>query len=244
MENMQLSWDNFMILGALLCLAVAIGIFIYYEAKVLGVKDLKEKYDFVNTHEVRFFWYSVLTVILGAAMYTNSVVTKVFAVKGSLANYVRIFYTAGFLVIAYFIFSGLVRVLYPKIVERRLQKIRNKPRVSPQGNRMRKLSEEEEDAHLDASQISEEASDVHSVDYDVWIDDKTGFKKVEKYMNYQHTEQCSECGFWTMKIYHEDVESQPTQEMPGLLLRHYRCSYCHHREVREATIAKLSSNVS
>ena len=69
---------------------------------------------------------------------------------------------------------------------------------------------DEEDAHLDASQIAEEASAIHSVDYDVWIDEKTGYKSIEKYMNYQHSEECPNCGFTTFKIDNEEVEQAPT----------------------------------
>src|SRR6185436_15006117 len=108
--------------------------------------------------------------------------------------YVRIFITVSFAIIAYFVFYSMVRIYYPRSVEKRLKKLRNKPRTSPGGNLMRKLAESEEDAHLDASQIAEETGGIHSVDYDVWIDDKTGYKIVEKYMNYQHSEECPNCG--------------------------------------------------
>jgi len=108
---------------------------------------------------------------------------------------------------------------------------------------MRKLDETEEDIHLDADQIAEEAN-VHSVDYDVWLDDKTGYKKIEKYDSYLHAEECSECGYFTLKIYREEIESKPTVNEPGLLLKHYRCSYCNHHEARGVNLAKLSSNVA
>jgi DNA-directed RNA polymerase subunit RPC12/RpoP len=106
---------------------------------------------------------------------------------------------------------------------------------------MRKVHEHEEDAHLDASQITEQAN-VHSVDYDIWVDDKTGFKKIEKYDAYQHAIECSECGYVTMKIDSEEIETKPTTTEDGLLLKHYRCSYCKHREAREVVLAKLSDN--
>ncbi len=156
---------------------------------------------------------------------------------------IRVFYTLGFSAIAYYSLSSLVRILYPRVVERRLNKVRNKPRISPTGNVMRKLSEEEEDVHLDQDQIDQESSEIHSVDYDVWIDEKTGYKKIEKYMSYQHAEECSECGFTTMKIINEEIEVKPTANETGLLLKHYLCNYCRHREAREVVIAKLSTNV-
>lgn len=238
------SWHIYMNVGAIIFLGIAILLFIYYETRVLLIRDYKGKYDYVNANEIRFFWYSVLMLIAAAALFTNSYAIRIFPVTGTVRTFVLILYTAGFLVIAYFILSSIVRVLYPKIVERRLDRIRNKPRTSPAGNKMRKLSEAEEDVHLDASQIAEEESAIHSVDYDVWIDEKTGYKTIEKYMNYQRTEKCSECGFYTMKIFNEEVAKEPTVNEPGLLLKHYRCSYCHHREIHEVVIAKLSSNVA
>ena len=50
---------------------------------------------------------------------------------------------------------------------------------------MRKLKESEEEAHLEASQFNEQ-KEIHSVDYDVWLDEVTGYKKVEKYISFQH----------------------------------------------------------
>lgn len=245
MESTEIyqSWDNLIILGAYACFGIAILILLYHELRLLLLKDLKEKYDYVNLHEIQYFWYAVIALIVAVALYTNAMVANVFAVKGITGVVVRVFYTIGFAALAYVSLSSLVRILYPRVVERRLQKIRNKPRVSPAGNVMRKLSEAEEDVHLDQDQIDQESSEIHSVDYDVWIDEKSGYKKIEKYMAYQHTEECSECGFFTSKIINEEIEMKPTINETGLLLKHYRCTYCRHRQAKEVIIAKLSSNV-
>lgn len=245
MESVQTyqSWDELIVLGAYASFGIAVLILLYHEFRLLIIKDLKEKYDYVNLHEIRYFWFAVIALIVGAALYSNAIVAKVFDVKGTTGIVIRIFYTLGFSAIAYYSLSSLVRILYPRVVERRLNKVRNKPRISPSGNVMRKLSEEEEDVHLDQDQIDQESSEIHSVDYDVWIDEKTGYKKIEKYMSYQHAEECSECGFTTLKIHNEEIEVKPTANETGLLLKHYRCHYCRHREAREVVIAKLSTNV-
>ena len=120
-------------------------------------------------------------------------------------------------------------------------KLRNTPRVSPEGNLMRKLSESEEEHHLE--EFIKREGNIHSIDYDIWMDDKSGFKKIEKYPAYQHMEECSECGFFTMKLEAEDIELAPTSEETGLLLKHYKCSYCGHREQREIVVTNLSANV-
>ena len=238
------SWDFYMLRGCFLLVGVGILILLYHEFKVFQIKDYKEKYDYVNLHEVRYFWYAVMAFILAAALYANSILTEPITstARGMLFFYVRIFITVCLTLIAYFTFYSMVRIYYPKYLEKRLNKLRTTPRISPAGNAMRKLSEEEEDIHLDAGMVSEEQN-VHSVDYDVWIDDQTGFKKIEKYNSYQHAEECSECGYYTLKIDREEIEIKPTANETGLLLKHYKCEYCNHREAREMKLAKLSDNV-
>jgi DNA-directed RNA polymerase subunit RPC12/RpoP len=155
----------------------------------------------------------------------------------------RTFLTICLAILTYVLLTSLIRIYYPKYMERRLTKLRNKPRISPAGNQMRKLSEAEEDAHLEPGQIAEEGSTVHSVDYDVWIDEKTGYKKIEKYHSYQHAIECPECGYVTMKIHHEEITTAPTQSEPGLLSKHYRCTFCSHRIRKEVHLSKLADNV-
>ena len=235
--------DSWLVYGAIFFLAVAILILLYHEMRTFMVKNPKDRYDYVNMNEIRFFWYAVIAIIAAVALYLNKVLAPMIPVSASALPYVRLFFLAGFSVVAYLVFASGVRLLYPPVVERRLKRIRNTPRISPAGNVMRKLSEEEESVHLDNSEIDEQASTIHSAEYDVWLDEKTGFKLVEKYMGYQHAEKCGECGFLTMKIHSEEVTRKPSSSEEALLIKHYRCSYCKHREAREAVIAKLSSNI-
>jgi hypothetical protein len=236
------SWDQYMYWAMFGCIAIGIGILLFHEYRVLKRKDYKEKYDYVNTHEIKYFWYSMMVFVVGLAFYANSIGTHLIATKGMLYFYVRIFITLSLLIISYYIVYSLVQIYYAGYLEKRLTKLRNTPRISPAGNAMRKLHEHEEDAHLDASQIAEEAN-VHSVDYDVWLDDATGFKKVEKYDAYLHAIECTECGYFTMKIYNEEIGTKPTVTENGVLIKHFKCSYCKHREIREAVLSKLSENV-
>jgi hypothetical protein len=236
-------WNEYMFMIGFAFVAIAVLIFLYYEFRVLQIKDLKQKYDFVNLKEVKFFWYAVIMLIVAGFFFANTAFTHKIMGHDKLWFYVRVFITVSLTIIAYFIFSSIVRIYYPKRLDTRLQKIRNKPRRSPDGNPMRKLSEAEEDHHLEADQVAEESSDVHSVDYDVWIDEKTGYKKIEKYMAYQQAEECSECGYFTMRIHNEEVMNKPTQFETGLLHKHFRCTYCNHRELRETVLAKLADNV-
>jgi len=237
------SWDSYMITGTLVSMVFAVFIFLYHEFRIFQIKDFKEKYDYVNLNEIRFFWYTIMALIAAAFFYTNTIASgKIQEMDGTRWFFVRLFITVSFAVVAYFIFYSMVRIYYPRNVERRLQKLRHTPRISPQGNPMRRLSEDEEDVHLEASQQAEEASEIHSVDYDVWIDEKTGFKKIEKYSAYQHALECPECGYVTFRLISEEVEKAPTQTDTGLLLKHYRCNYCRHREGKEVVIARLADN--
>lgn len=237
------SWDSYMFIGTVLSVATALLIFLYHEYRIFQIKDFKEKYDYVNLNEIRFFWYMIMALIVAAFFYTNTIASvQIQGEDGSRWFFVRLFITISFAVVAYFIFFSMVRIYYPRNVERRLQKLRHAPRTSPQGNAMRRLGEDEEDIHLEQSQVEEEASEVHSVDYDVWIDEKTGFKKIEKYSAYQHAMECAECGYVTLRLVTEEIEKAPTQTDSGLLLKHYRCSYCKHREAKEVVIARLADN--
>ena len=235
------AWDQYMIWTTFAFIGIGALILLYHEFRVLQIKDYKEKYDYVNLHEIRYFWYAMMVFVIAGAFYANSIGTGLIITKGFLWFYVRLFITVSFVTISYFIVYSMVQIYYPRYLEKRLVKLRNTPRTSPSGNLMRKLHEHEEDAHLDTNQISEQTS-VHSVEYDVWIDDKTGHKKIEKYDTHQHAIECSECGYVTMKIDSEEIETKPTATEGGLLLKHYKCSYCRHREAREVVLAKLSDN--
>lgn len=234
------NWDYSMSIGGHLSITVAIGILIYHEFKLLQIKDYRAKYDYVNAHEITYFWYAIIGLILAGAFFSNTLAAHKVAEHGFIWFGVRLFVSICFSIIAYFILAAIVRIYYPKTVEKRLNKIRNKPRLSPQGNFMRKLSEEEEDAFMDESQIAEEASGIHSVNYDVWLDDKTGHTSIEKYYEYQHAEQCPNCGYYTMKIYLEEVMKEVSSDVPIILIKHYKCSYCKHRERVEIALKEAN----
>ncbi len=236
-----LALDSYLRPGAIYCVALSVIIFLYHEFRILLIKDYKEKYDYVNQNEVRFFWIAILPIILAVAFYLNSIAAHATSIFGTIATwfYVQTFMTLSFVVVFYYLSSSLIKIYYPAYVERKLDKLRNKPRVSPEGNVMRKLKEAEEEAHLEEDQWNEQR-EAHSVDYDVWLDEKTGHKKIEKYIAYKHATECSECGYVTMKISKEEVTKAPNSHSSGTLVIHYRCSYCKHREAREVSIAPLA----
>lgn len=108
---------------------------------------------------------------------------------------------------------------------------------------MKLLSEEEEDAHLDEGMIAEE--NVYSVDYDVWLDEETGYKQIEKYAGHLHAIQCPECNYQTFKVTREEIIRQPTATEEGELMKHYLCGYCGYKARKTVTLkqsAKLEES--
>jgi hypothetical protein len=216
-------WDRYMYAGASTCVALGIIVLVYHEFKVYQIKDYKEKYDYVNLNEIRYFWYAVMAFTLAGTFFANTIASRAIEANSMRWFYVRIFISLGLTVIAYFVFFSLVKVYYAGYIERKLIQLRDMPRTSPAGNMMRKLTDSEvQEHHLEGTKKDE----------------------VEKYNAYQHAEECSECGYYTMKIDSEELEEAPTPSRTGLLLKHYKCSYCGHREQHEVVIARLSENVA
>jgi DNA-directed RNA polymerase subunit RPC12/RpoP len=80
--------------------------------------------------------------------------------------------------------------------------------------------------HLDESQREDE--NILSVDYDVWKDEDTGYLQIEKYNPKHHAIKCPECDYQTLRLIREEVVRQPTATENGIMVKHYRCSYCKH----------------
>src|SRR6478735_7371288 len=75
---MEFSLENFVDLATYGSAAVGVLILLYHEYKLLAIRDYKEKYDYVNLHEIRYFWYAIIAFIFAVALYTNKAVTSLF----------------------------------------------------------------------------------------------------------------------------------------------------------------------
>jgi hypothetical protein len=132
----------------------------------------------------------------------------------------------------------ILKHYYPDYVNRRLNRLRYKPRISPKtGRAMKLLTEEEEDVYLDEGMQAEE--DVFSVDYDVWIDEETGYTQIEKYSGKYAIKQCPKCNYQTFRIEKEELLIAPTVISSGELLKRYRCTYCDYTEKEIFNVVKL-----
>lgn len=228
--------SNWNIYGRYLSYAVAgVGalILLGHYFKLLATSDFKSRYDYINMHEINMLWNGVLLVIIGGTLFFNTV----FEDSNWLWFFVRVFMSSMFAVIMGVIVQNILKFYYPFFIEKRLKKLRYTPRTSPDGRKMKLLSEEEEDVYLDEGMQAEE--DAFSVDYDVWIDEESGFTKIEKYNGRLHALQCSNCNYQTLKVDREEIIQAASEIEEGELMKYYSCGYCGHKERKSFKIAKL-----
>lgn len=225
-----------MFIGAITSLAVAIIIYVVHNLRVSALKDFKQKYDYIRRNEIKHYKYAFISIAVGVAFIINTYG------RGSLSFdavwfFVRIFIAlAGGTLVGY-IGALVLQYYYPTRLDKKLKKWRYMSRINPEtGNKMRLLREDEEDVHLDEGMQAEE--EVFSVDYDVWIDEDSGYTKVEKYPGHLEALQCNNCGFFTMKIVREEIIEPPTETSEGELVKHYECQYCGSIRATQFHIAK------
>ncbi|CAD5274034.1 MULTISPECIES: hypothetical protein [unclassified Imperialibacter] len=227
------AWNTYGKYGAYALVAIGLVVLIYHFLRLASIGDKKTKYDYINKNEINFLWYAFLLIIIGAALYSNTLVEQ----TGVLWFFVRIFVSSMLGIIAGVVVQNVLKFYYPFYIEKRLKKLRYSPRLSPDGRKMKLLSEEEEDEYLDEGMQAEELA--FSVDYDVWIDEVSGYVKIEKYNGRLHALQCSECNYQTLRVMKEEVTRTATNDEDGEMMKYYECSYCGHKERKPFKINRL-----
>ncbi len=236
------TWYNAMIICGIISLAVGLLIYLVHNLRVSLIKDFKSKYDFINSHEVKWYKWAFIAISVGIGFFINLYGAN----EGSLNKvgvwfFVRLFFGfSGATLVAYV--AGLIlEYYYPTKVNAKLKKWRYMPRVNPKtGHKMRLLSEEEEDVHLDKGELAEES--IFSIDYDVWIDEKSGDIKIEKYEGHLTALKCNNCGFFTMKVVKEEITQRYEDESPKELVKHYKCDYCKNIRATAFVISKKEAD--
>lgn len=219
---------SFVIIG------IGIVIILFHYLRLIFTSEYKKRYDYINKSEIKTLWTTSLFIIVGLGILANT-----FYSEGEIIwLLVRVFVTVMLGLIVAVIISNLLKFYYPFYIEKRLRKLRYTPRKSPKtGKPMKLLSEEEEDVYLDEGMQAEE--NVFSVDYDVWIDEETGYTKIEKYAGHLVALQCPECSYQTLKVVKEEVLESPTENEEGELMKFFKCDYCGYKERKAFRIAKL-----
>lgn len=226
-------WNQYGMYLAFAAIGIGVLILIGHYLKLATTSDYKSRYDYINMHEINLLWYGFLLILFGVALFSNTLVEK----STWLWFCVRLFMSGMLAMIIGVVVQNVLKFYYPFFIEKRLKKLRFTPRVSPDGRVMKLLSEEEEDVYLDEGMQAEE--DAFSVDYDVWIDEVSGFTKIEKYNGRLHALQCSECNYQTLKVDREEVIQPATETEDGELMKYYVCGYCGHKERKSFTISKI-----
>ncbi len=120
---------------------------------------------------------------------------------------------------------------------------RNMPRISPKGFKMRKLSEEDEDAYLTKGQIVEEK--IRSIDYDVWYADESGEILILDYhKRFSKYDKCPKCGYKTYYQVYDRVVVRPTSYSSGKGERKFKCANCGYVKVSTYVIPRKTSSSS
>jgi hypothetical protein len=217
------AWHQAMIIGAFVMLLAGVAIYIIHHIRVSAIREYKAKYDYISSKEIKH--YRLVFICFGLA---GTLAINLYGMGENLDMglwfFIRLFIAiSGGTLVVYVAFL-ILEYYYPTVLNRKLRKWRYTPRTSSAGNEMRLLSEEEEDVHLQEGMKAEE--NVFSIDYDVWMDEKSGEVKIEKYAGHLQALQCNSCGFFTMRVVREEITRQPGPGGPGELIKHYQCQYC------------------
>lgn len=217
-------------------IGVGVVIWLLYQIKTASIKDFKAKYDHISkVEDVRLYMMHVCFAI-ALALFINYLEWETVA-KNLVWFFVRLFIGVAIAILYGYVAKLLLKFYWPKQMHKKLRKLRYTPRVNPAtGNKMKLLSEEEEDVYLDEGQQAEE--NVFSVDYDVWIDEETMETHIEKYDGRLSAEECDRCGFQTLRLANEKIVKQATGDEDGELEKEFKCSYCSRVKRRKVKISR------
>ncbi len=230
-------WYDSVVYASVAFLAAGMIITAAYFIMLYSINNSSDKYQFVSKNQAKYFLYASISWVVALAFYSNILLQPLLETKGGFEVVVMLFVTvvAGF-GISYIVYI-YYKLYYSQVVEKRLMKIRFKPRVTKTGHKMRLLSEEEEDLHLTEEMIKDE--DNLKFEYDVWLDEVNGEKYFEKYNIHFHALVCDNCEFRTLTSRGEEIEKHPTLETEGNLVAQYKCANCGFTKVVETRIPTL-----
>ena len=231
---------------ALILVFAALGIgvlnYLFYKISYFSKKTYKEKFDLASEKEVKRFLQTHIFIAIALFFFNNTLQDETVALT-SIWFFIRIFISTCISVLYGYVAYLILQFYYPGKLEKKLKKLRYTPRINPaNGNKMKLLSEEEEDAYLDEGMQAEE--DVFSVDYDVWIDELTGDTKIEKYKGHLSALECDRCGFQTLRLTKEEIIVEPTETTDGEILKEYNCSYCGRIKRKNVVLTKTMKDGS
>lgn len=245
MENQSLLdvWPYYATMVANVLIIFGLIVLVIHFTRYFATKGYAKKYDYLNKNEAKYLLIGNLSLIIAVSLYLNSAMVHFFSRGGIFELAVGLFISSIIGVAFGYALYAYLKFYYPSILEDKLMKLRFKPRISPEtGNEMKLLTEDEEDIHLTEEMIKNEES--LKYEYDVWIDEETGHKFIERYDGQQHAKLCPDCNFRTLKEYKEEEIKAPTETEQGLAKKFFKCSYCSHHESHEVHITALNEKAT
>ncbi len=217
-------WQQIVYILVFVTLGIGVVNYIFYKVSFMTKSTYKEKFDLASEKESKRLLTGHIFVAIALFLFCNTLEYETMKLDG-LWFFIRLFVSLCIGVLYGYIAQLIIKFYYPGVLEKKLKKLRYTPRINPEnGNKMKLLSEAEEDAYLDEGMQAEE--NVFSVDYDVWIDESTGYTKIEKYKGHLSALECDRCGFQTLRLQKEEIVKEATDTEDGELLKEFKCSYC------------------
>ena len=217
-------WQQIVSILVFVVLGIGVLNYIFYKISFASKKTYKEKFDLASEKETKKLLSGHILIAIALFLFCNTLEYETMKLDG-IWFFIRLFVSMCIGVLYGYIAQLILKFYYPRILEKKLKKLRYTPRVNPEnGTKMKLLSEAEEDAYLDEGMQAEE--NVFSVDYDVWIDESTGYTKIEKYQGHLTALECDRCGFQTLRLAKEEIIKEATATEDGELLKEFNCSYC------------------
>ncbi len=217
-------WQQIVYILVFITLGIGVLNYIFFKISFMSKKTYKEKFDLASEKESKKLLSGHIFVAVALFLFCNTLEYETMKLD-ELWFFIRLFVSLCIGVLYGYIAQLIIKFYYPGVLEKKLKKLRYTPRINPEnGNKMKLLSEDEEDAYLDEGMQAEE--NVFSVDYDVWIDESTGYTKIEKYKGHLSALECDRCGFQTLRLAKEEIIKEATETEDGELLKEFNCSYC------------------
>ena len=132
-------WNQWASLVSYGVIAFGLGILIYFWIRLLLSRNYKAKYDFRNLHEIKLLFYSSVFLISGIAMFLTTLSNEPTVVWFIVSLFVAIMMS----ILAISVIHNLLNFYYPTFLEKKLQHLRYKPRISPKSGKPMKLLSEE-----------------------------------------------------------------------------------------------------
>lgn len=235
-------WNQAAFYGAGLMVALSVLIMLIYFLVLPTKTKLSSKHEYISSNAIRFRWWSGLAFSIAVALIIDWALDKYFYTSSLFELIFKFLASAGMGFLLAYSIKTYLNVYYPFNLEKKLHKIRFKKRFSPDGNELVLLDEESEDVHLTEEMIEQER--VNAFEYDVWYDEKSGYKIIEQYKGSLLLEICENCNYRTAHEMEEEVIEKPTTSDGGWLRKKYQCHHCGHVQYEDKRIAPLRENVT